>query len=38
MKNNKETSLTETKPKDVALELEFGTLYCRVKGNQTLRP
>lgn len=38
MKNNKETSLTETKPKDVALELEFGTLYCRVKGNQILRP
>lgn len=38
MNNKKETSLTETKPKDVALELEFGKLYCRVRGNQILRP
>ncbi len=38
MKNNKGASLAETKPKDVALELEFGKLYCRVKGNQILRP
>ncbi len=38
MNNNKEVSLAETKPKEVALELEFGTLYCRVSGNQILRP
>lgn len=38
MKNNKEISLAETKPKEVALELEFCTLYCRVKGNQILKP
>ena len=37
-KNNKEASLTETKPKDVVMELEFGKLYCRVKGNDILRP
>ena len=35
---NKETSLTETKPKEIALELEFGKLYCRVKGNQIMKP
>jgi len=34
----KEVSLTETKPKEVALELEFGKLYCRVKGNQIMKP
>ncbi len=38
MKNNKEASLAVTKPKEVALELEFGTLYCRVRGNKILRP
>ena len=38
MKNKNETSVAETKPKDVAMELEFGTLYCRVKGNDILRP
>lgn len=38
MKKNNEVSTTETKPKEVALELEFCKLYCRVRGNQILRP
>ena len=38
MNNKKEVSLAETKPKEVVLELDFGKLYCRVKGNDILRP
>jgi hypothetical protein len=38
MKEKTETSLTETKPKEVILEMDFGKLYCRVKGNDILRP
>lgn len=37
-KNKKETSLVETKPKEIVLELEFCKLYCRVKGNQIMKP
>lgn len=40
--NNKvlknEVSVTEVKPKKVALTMEFGTLYCTVKGNEIMRP
>jgi len=37
-KDKKENSLTETKAKPVALTMEFGTLYCKVKGNEIMRP
>ncbi len=38
MKEKTEASLSETKPKEIILELDFGKLYCRVKGNDILRP
>jgi hypothetical protein len=39
MDNNKnETAVAETKAKKVALTMEFGTLYCTVKGNEIMRP
>jgi hypothetical protein len=38
MKEKTESSLTETKPKEIILEMDFGKLYCRVKGNDILRP
>lgn len=38
MENKKEISLTATKSREVALEMEFGKLYCRVRGNDIMRP
>lgn len=37
-KKEKETAVTETKPKKIALTAEFGTVYIKTMGNTIMRP